>query len=203
MPTQQQSALMWGALVQQPPLALFSILVIAWLAQVDDLCDWLLSTVCVSKHTFSSIFTSVWCNAPSPHPVILSFEMSCILVSICMRRDICELLHPFHLNPVASQYMFTVHVRFKRNYWLIGKKNLFFAIYLKGLVVICSSTICEIVSDFIPSFSHPALHLDLFLIYHYLLCLSGAFGGFGTTTTTAAPAGSTFSFAAPSSTTGQ
>lgn len=54
MQTRQQSALMWGALVQQPPLAQFSILVIAWLAQVDDLCE---SVHSVCKLTFPSI---VW-----------------------------------------------------------------------------------------------------------------------------------------------
>lgn len=91
----------------------------------------------------------------------------------------------------------------KNNSWWNGKKKYFFlTVNLYGSVVISSSIVCKIVSNFIPSFSHPILYPFLFLICHYLLCFSGAFGGFGTTTTTAAPAGSTFSFAAPSSTTG-
>lgn len=40
----QELALMWGALVQQPPLALFVVLVIAWLAQVVYICDWLINS---------------------------------------------------------------------------------------------------------------------------------------------------------------
>lgn len=87
MPTQQQSALMWGALVQQPPLALFSILVIAWLAQVDDLCDWSISTVCVSwTHIFFlhfHIYLVQWF-------FFFFFHFTCCFVSKC-----CALLFPF------------------------------------------------------------------------------------------------------------
>lgn len=51
---------------------------------------------------------------------------------------------------------------------------------------------------FLPVFvSSPFSHLSWFAFF------TGAFGGFGATTTTAAAPGSTFSFAAPSNTTGQ
>lgn len=99
MPTQQQSALMWGALVQQPPLALFSILVIAWLAQVDDLCDWLISTVCVSKHTFSSIFTS--CGAVISHLTCCFVSWNVVHRCFHLHEGTnCWIKHFSHLIPV-------------------------------------------------------------------------------------------------------
>lgn len=82
MPILQESALMWGALVRQPPLALFSVLVIAWLAQVDGICDWLKSTVHLETHFLKKNKTSFWYSF---HLMSLCLtELSYIVDSLCM-----------------------------------------------------------------------------------------------------------------------
>lgn len=132
MPTQQQSALMWGALVQQPPLALFSILVIAWLAQVDDLCDWLISTVCVSKHTFSFIFTS--CGAVISHLTCCFVSWNVVHCCFHLHEGTnCWIKHFSHFIPVKPSTS-SPSLYDRRRRMLDGNKYQF--INLKGSVMI-------------------------------------------------------------------
>lgn len=191
MPILQDSALMWGALVQQPPLALFSILVIAWLAQVDGICDWLINAVCPETHFLKilHLFGAVLFHLMS---CCLS-EMSCI-VSLCMSEKNVEKWTPFyfhdslwccHLHCEIESLLEQKSLFVKFNLCCMNEKNtlVFFSFFLKSFFL---AFVCFKSHIFSPS--HPT---------------TGTFGGFGTTTTSATGTGSTFSFGPSNNTTGQ